>query len=204
MAQENEKLTLFEEEILRRANAEKDEILRAVEEEKRAELAKEENRLLEEHYRKIQAQVAEIKTNSIKEISRETRAMKRKLYQQREQYLVEMLAKARVELAAFVKSDEYEAFLMKRVSELAKEYPLEGSVLRVRTEDLRYADKIREIYGACTVEADDASIAVGGVILLNVQRGVEVDLSLDAALAEQRGWFYSHSNFNFEETGETA
>lgn len=195
---ELDKIELFEQAIMEKAAAEKSEILTQTEEMKRAELDREESRLLEDLYRRIQAQISEIKTNNIKEISRETLATKKKLYQQREHYLVEILARARVELVTFVKSDAYEAFLMQKIALFAAEHPYEGSVIRVRTEDLRYAPQIKAIYGACDVEGDDEELTIGGAILLNRTRGVEVDESLDAALAAQRDWFYNNSNFNFE------
>ncbi|MEM1486055.1 V-type ATP synthase subunit E [Oscillospiraceae bacterium PP1C4] len=194
----NDKLELFEQEIMRKAAAQKEEILKDAEEMKRAELDKEDNRLLEELYHKIQEQILEVRTGNIKEISRETLALKKQLFQQREQHLIEMLARARGELAAFVKSDAYETYLMNRIETFVSEYKLDGSVIKVRTADLPYADKIKERYGDCTVEADDTDITIGGAILLNKGRGIEVDLSLDAALAEQRDWFYNNSKFNFE------
>lgn len=201
---QTDKLELFEQEIMQRAAAEKDEILRATEDQKRDELGQEESRLLEEYYRKIQARIAEIKTATLKDIARETIELKKQLYRQREQYLTELLARTRVELSAFVKSVDYEGFLLGKVEALAQEHRYEGSALRLRPADLdAYATRVRELYGDCVVEPDEG-ISIGGVILQNTARGVEVDYSLDTALSEQRSWFYCNSNFNFDEAGETA
>ena len=39
----------------------------------------------------------------------------------------------------------------------------------------------------------------GGVVLVNKARGVEIDLSLGSALAQQKDWFYHNSNFMLED-----
>ncbi len=194
----NDKLELFEQKIMQKAAAERAEILRLAQEAKRAELEKEESRLLEELYHKMQEQISEIKTNNIKEISHETLALKKELYRQRERYVDEMLARTRAGLVSFAGSADYEAFLLKKIESFAGEYKFDGSIIKVRSADLPFADKIKAIYGDCTVEADDASVAIGGAILLNRRHGIEVDLSLDQALDEQRAWFYNQSSFSFE------
>lgn len=193
----NDKLEQFEQAILQKAAAERQEILKAAQEQKSAELDKEENRLLEELYRKIQAEITQIKQDSIREVSAETLSVKKKLHQQREQYLIEMLANARVKLDAFVKSDDYAAFLLDKAQRLADEYRFEDSTILLRGDDLIYADRIKETYGECHIRADE-QITIGGMILENHARGIEVDLSLDTALAEQRDWFYHHSGMNIE------
>lgn len=109
-----------------------------------------------------------------------------------------MIAEARVELGSFAKSERYEAYFLGKIRELAASWKLEGSTIKVRPEDTAFEPRIREIYGDCAVEADAGAVSLGGAVLVNRERGVEVDLSLDAALAGQREWFYRGSNFNFD------
>ena len=195
---QEDKLELFEQEIMQRAQAQRDAILKEAEQMKRDALGQEENRLLDESFHRIQSQIDEIKTENIKEISRETLALKKELFKQREQYLSQMIAEARVELGSFAKSERYEAYFLGKIRELAASWKLEGSTIKVRPEDTAFEPRIREIYGDCAVEADAGAVSRGGAVLVNRERGVEVDLSLDAALAGQREWFYRGSNFNFD------
>lgn len=196
--QGNEKLELFHREILKKAQAERDEILRETEDFKKAELDKEENRLLSEFYQEMQAEISRVQIEHVKQISRETQALKKQLYQQREDYLSQLLAQAREALVAFTHTAEYGAFLRRRAQELAQEHRFPGSVFRLRSVDLPYLGMLQEIYGDCKVKADDEAITIGGMILSNPARGVEVDASLDTLLEEQRDWFHSSSNFSFE------
>lgn len=195
---QEDKLELFEQEIMQRAQAQRDATLAETERMKQEALGQEEERLLGESFRRIQVQIDEIKTENVKEISRETLALKKELFRQREQYLSQMIADARVELLSFAKSDRYEAYFLGKIRELAALWKSEGSTIKVRPEDMAYEPHIHEIYGGCTVEADPKAVSLGGAVLVNRECGVEVDLSLDAALAGQREWFYRSSNFHFD------
>ena len=193
-----EKLELFEQAILKKAEAEKQAILNESEKTKKAELDQEENKLLEELYYHIQSEVSQIKTAGIKEISRENSELKKQLFQQRQQYITDILARARAELVSFAKSEAYGEYLLKKAESLAQTHRMDGSVIKLRTQDLSYSDRIREIYGPCEVKADDATIAIGGMILENRAKGILVDYSLDTALEEQKNWIYNYSGFHIE------
>ena len=61
---QEDKLELFEQEIMQRAQAQRDTILKEAEQMKRDALGQEENRLLDESFHRIQSQIDEIKTVS--------------------------------------------------------------------------------------------------------------------------------------------
>ena len=98
---QSEKLEYFEREIMNRVQAESEAIRAETQDEA---LEQEKARLYDELYNDIQAQVAQIRKDTAGEIAHETQQMKHALYRQREQYLSELLAEARVELASFCKS----------------------------------------------------------------------------------------------------
>ena len=196
---QTEKLEYFEREIMNRVKAESEAIRAETQRMKDEALEQEKARLYDELYNDIQAKVTQIRKETAGEIAHETQRMKQALYRQREQYLAELLAEARVELVSFCKSGAYREFLLGRVRSLARDWRMDGSVVKVRADDLHYEADIRALYPGCTVEADDAAVPVGGVVLVNRARGVEIDLSLGAALAQQKDWFYHNSNFMLED-----
>ena len=103
------KLELFEEAILAKAAAERQEAEQVTERMKKAELDKEENRLLNGLYQQIQDQIHQMQTENVKEISRNARDLKKQLYQQREQYLAEIIARARAGLSRLPRTADAEA-----------------------------------------------------------------------------------------------
>ena len=194
------KLELFEEAILAKAAAERQEAEQVTERMKKAELDKEENRLLNGLYQQIQDQIHQMQTENVKEISRNARDLKKQLYQQREQYLAEIIARARAELAVFSKGPDYPAYLERQTQKLAADCPddLPDAELLLRPEDLPLAGQVKSAFGReCTVDGSE-QIQLGGVLLRSRARGIEVDLTLVSALAEQKDWFFSHSNFHLE------
>ncbi len=188
-----EKLDMFEQAILKKAETEKQAILQESEDIKKAELEQEENRLLEELYHHIQSEVSQIKTAGVKEIAHANTKLKKELYQQREQYIKQVLSLARAELVSFVKTQAYGDYLIKKAALLAKDHKMDGSVIKLRSQDLSYQNKIQEAYGPCEITADDETIKIGGIILENRASGILVDYSLDTALEEQKNWLYNNS-----------
>lgn len=193
MPQNEEKLELFRQAILDKANAKSKQILLETEEAKKRELDREESKLLERFYNETQAKIAKIKTGYTKDLGRESARLKRELYAQREQYLAEMLARVRVELNAFVQTDNYPAFLEKKAEKLRARWT--HGVLHVRPADLALRDRLTK-YG-WPVQADEA-IQIGGAVLYDPDNGVVIDESLDAALESQREWFQRNSGFQAE------
>ena len=199
--QGDDKLELFRQEILKKAKAEKEQILAETERLKHDALDREENRLLEDLYRRMQAEITRIKTENTKAVSRETLALKKRLYAQREEYLTELLCEARARLQQFARTPEYEACLLRKVGEMARDYRFEGSVIKVRSADLPLADKVKAVYGDCRVVADDGAVPVGGAVLENRARGILLDLSFESALREERERLYRRAEFYLTEDG---
>lgn len=199
--QDDGKLEMFRKAITEKATVERDEILKETEQIKKIELDKEENRLLEELYAHIQANITKIKTENIKNISRETLQLKKALYKKREQYLDSIVEQVRVRLMEFCDGPDYAGYLKNKCAELAGKYPGEQCDLRVRSKDLAHADLLRGAFGGCEIEADDSSIAIGGLVLVNRARGLEIDSSLDSALREERERFYTNPEFQIDPTG---
>lgn len=143
------KLELFEEAILAKAAAERQEAEQVTERMKKAELDKEENRLLNGLYQQIQDQIHQMQTENVKEISRNARDLKKQLYQQREQYLAEIIARARAELAVFSKGPDYPAYLERQTQKLAADCPddLPDAELLLRPEDLPLAGQVKSAFG---------------------------------------------------------
>lgn len=193
---------MFQKAITEKAKAERDEIMRETEQIKKLELDKEENRLLEELYARIQTQIGEIKTDNIKKISRETLTQKKQLYKKREEYLDTLIDEVRARLIEFADGPDYPAYLKRNAEALAARYAYNGSVLRVRPQDMAHAEMLSAAYGDCTVEADGgAAITIGGLVLSSEERGLEVDSSLDAALRDERERFYKNAAFQIDPTG---
>lgn len=193
MPQNEEKLELFRQAILEKANAQKEAVRQETEARKKKVLDEEEAKLLEGFYRETQTKIQKIKAQNIKELGQASTRLKRELYAQREQYVNEILARVRADLAAFVQSEAYGDFLEKKAGKLCAQWP--GGTLRLRPEDRAFGERLGK-YG-CPVETDPA-IHLGGLVLYDPEKGAVIDESLDAALEAQKEWFQRNSGFQAE------
>lgn len=143
--------------------------------------------------------------NRIQKSVRETEAKYRRMYALAEQeYRMDSL-KHRDELSRkifndveeklslFASSDEYENYLMKLLN---GEKLSENIVIALSPKDEKYGEKLKEKYGY-KIELDD-SIELGGLSIIDSERGLIIDKTFDNALEEQRKSFSSRYSFKSE------
>ena len=191
---EDRKLEQFEQAILKKARTECEQILKDAQDRRKAELDQEENRMLEEVYRGMQAEIAHIQAQTVREVSRETQEMKRSLYLQRERYLSELMGLAHKRLEKFAAGPDYAAWLDGCARAVLDSCNTEGGTVFLRPADMTHAKAVSDICGGCPVREDER-IRLGGLRLENPARNISVDLTLDTALEQQKEWFVRDSSF---------
>lgn len=178
------------------------ERLASLEEEK---ILAEAKRLEEEAYNQIKAEakkdaeellsreLAEISSNASVEASFSQEEKTKRLVEKRDEYVANIFSEAKDKLVAFVNSKDYQAYLVKHMEEIGKQYQMDNSTLLLRNDDLKFKDELIKAYGiALDVEVND-KIEIGGFIIENKATNVVVDESLDFALQNQKDWFYKTS-----------
>lgn len=178
------------------------ERLASLEEEK---ILAEAKRLEEEAYNQIKAEakkdaeellsreLAEISSNASVEASFSQEEKTKRLVEKRDEYVANIFSEAKDKLVAFVNSKDYQAYLIKHMEEIGKQYQMDNSTLLLRKDDLKFKDALINAYGiALDVEVND-KIEIGGFIIENKATSVVVDESLDSALLNQKDWFYKTS-----------
>lgn len=178
------------------------ERLASLEEEK---ILAEAKRLEEEAYNQIKAEakkdaeellsreLAEISSNASVEASFSQEEKTKRLVEKRDEYVANIFSEAKDKLVAFVNSKDYQAYLVKHMEEIGKQYQMDNSTLLLRKDDLKFKDELIKAYGiALDVEVND-KIEIGGFIIENKATNVVVDESLDFALQNQKDWFYKTS-----------
>ena len=141
----------------------------------------------------LEKELIDISSTASIEASSNSEQRTKKLVEKREQYVATIFKEAKAKLVAFVDSKEYVEYMVKHMEEVKDKYPMQGSVLYLRKEDLSMKDTLVSIYeNGITVESSD-SIIIGGFIIENKETSVVVDESLDFALENQKDWFYKTS-----------
>ncbi|MFR4948717.1 V-type ATP synthase subunit E [Thomasclavelia spiroformis] len=138
-------------------------------------------------------ELVEISSNASVEASLSQEEKTKKLVETREAYVAEIFKEAKNRLNEFVNSDDYKTYLIKHMEKISSLYQMSDSILKLRQNDIKYADDLVKAYGIdLTVEVSD-EIKIGGFIIENKATNVVVDESLDTALENQKEWFYKTS-----------
>lgn len=192
--QNKEQVFLYmKEEIERLAQIEEEEILAQVKELEAQAYQQVEQEAKKDASSQLEKELVDISSNASIEASSSSEQRTKKLVDKRDQYVEAIFNEAKDKLKTFVSSKEYPKYMIARMEEVAKQYPMLNSILQLRKEDEGMADRLVKAYGnALTVVISDC-ITIGGFIIENKETSVVVDESLDSALENQKDWFYKTS-----------
>ena len=141
---------------------------------------------------KLKQEETEISSNAAAEISESHIERTKKLITKRDEYVTAIFTKAREELVAFSKSEEYKAFLVKKMEKVKKDFD-EKTVMYLSPKDLGYKDELLKSFGKDIKVETRESIIIGGFVLENLESHLIVDETLDFALRNQKDWFNKNS-----------
>jgi V/A-type H+/Na+-transporting ATPase subunit E len=193
MSQPDKKLDKFTSAVLSDAQARRAKILAEIEDYRKAEMEKAEEDILHEAYIMIQNEISAIKNRQSKTVSLAELEGRRKFLRQREDIMGKVFSEASARVLEYAKTPEYADKLCADVGASCAEMPEGALVIRLRHDDMPYADRLAAASGRGAGVEEDSSIALGGFILVNNDKGVIVDNTLDLKLASQKEWFASSS-----------
>ena len=138
-----------------------------------------------EELAKIRAERNAAETRIKKELSRCDFEIERAVLSHRKELIDSFFEELKAELCEFAGSDKYEAFLKKSLEKAEKSMG-SGFVVLVKAADI---DKVK-VLTRNEVRAD-AEITIGGICVMNEEKGLFNDFSLDSALDEEKEAFVS-------------
>lgn len=141
----------------------------------------------------LNKELAEISSNASVEASLSQEEKTKKLVAKRDEYVKTIFNEAKDKLIAFVNSDDYKKYLIDHMKNIGELYQMENSVLYLRKEDLVLSDELVKAYGIDLAVMESDKINIGGFMIENKAANIVVDESLDAALENQKDWFYKSS-----------
>lgn len=180
---------------MKKADQDREQIYKEVEDHRKEELSKIESRVLQESYREIQSEVTQLKLEGVRSSSRQVAQFRKKLLDRRSQYAQQIFDQVKARLADFAAGPDYPAWLLRKAGAMAKGYSQPGGVLKLRPDDEKYMADLQREVGQLYQLQTDPSIRLGGLLLENAGQRYLVDETLDRALEEQKEWFYKNSGF---------
>lgn len=193
----NEKL-LSAEKVAKAVRAQADYIINGIKMEVEAQRQEEIGEYKEELQSDINAytekELNELRLAAATQESQAKLKIKRDLLLVRSELVEQLFNEVRNDLLKFRNGKEYPEFLAKKLAKIASMTQLEDGYIEVREKDAEIIkDCLKEMKAVCEVKS--AAIELGGIRFHSDKNKIEMDETLDAALASQMTWFQNHSGF---------
>lgn len=190
MPEMTKKLDHFTATILAQATAETERTLEDLKAKRDAAHAAAEDRILLETYNYIHAEVARIKAENGRRISRHMLENKRALYLRRGEISREVFGLVREKIAAYVQTDAYYLQLADLYRDsLKKLAQAEDIKVYLRAQDLPLSARLQAAAPDTAVQFLEGDFYQGGLIAESLSLGLRLDASFDSAVAALDGHF---------------
>ncbi len=190
MSEQNEKLSLFTEAILKEAARESNALRRQIHDQRTAALEEAHAEAREASRAYYDREAGRIRAEAGREISRRLMDMKREVYLRRKEISGEVADRVRSRIVEFTASGQYPARLEQLLKSAMAQLPGATEVtLRLREEDLQYAPRLAAAVAPVSAQWEAGPFALGGLILHCPQLGLRLDCTFDTRLEELAGHF---------------
>ncbi len=187
------KLAAFSETVLNEAKKRSDETDAKTEAIRAEKTERKHNEFLEEAYRKIQSAVTKTRRTENERVLRAENDAKKEILKRREEIISSVFNEAELRLSEFAKSDEYKEYFGRKLSE---------ALLSVGEGEKTVFVTERDFDAASNCKAEVKTVPehgfIGGVRVLNKNKGIIADFSFGEALAEVRADFLQKSGLSIE------
>lgn len=193
MASNMEKLSGFYSAINHYAEAQREKILKDIEAYKIKSLREAEGTAKIEADRLVLKEVAEARSDIVREMSHKEIDARRVLLEKRQKLTDQVFAKAADKLVEYTQTPAYKATLEKYAIEMAKVLDKPGNVIYIKQGDETAKAVARAAFGASATIEVDRKIKIGGLRGENKEMRLIADSTLDSMLEDQRSWFQENS-----------
>jgi V/A-type H+-transporting ATPase subunit E len=151
------------------------------------------DQLEEETQLYIDQELSEIRQSLMKSDSQAKWKLKKNLLEKRNELANLLFDDVLSDLLTFRSSEQYRNYFESMLLDTIEKYDLGQGFLRVSKTDEELAKQLLNSHHLSLVLKIDDSIHVGGFYISNLTELMEVDMTLDTKLNDQKEWFYGHS-----------
>ena len=186
----DEKLLHFTQAFMDEARAETSRLEAEIKAAREAAVTQAEDQVLQEAYQYMKTEVARIRTEAGRNISRRVQENKRRLSLRREEMAREVFSLVRDRLAAYVETPAYQDRLLslfrEGVARLGR--PARLTVL-LRPQDMGAAARLRQAAEGIELTAAEGDFLRGGLVLEAPDKALRLDATFDTAMEDLNGHF---------------
>ncbi len=195
MRQMEEKLQVFEQEILKEANQKKMAIEQDTEREKQERIAQKENEILTKAYQTIQKELGKIRKEQNEMLSKAASDSKRLILNRRGEIIQNVFRQLMERIEAYRETEAYAAFVLRCAKAGLEEVGNGDIVVLIDKRDLKQKTPLEKL--GVPVEQDAMDI-LGGCRVLNRSRSLVSDRSLAKCIADEKEHFLEETDFRIQ------
>lgn len=193
------KFKAFEKSVLKEVSEEIEVIDTELDTYKKAEMQKIQDITLEDTFYTLQSEVGDLALDHAKELSKQGMSFKKQLYIARQELVDKVFSGVRERLLAFASSKDYQNFLVEKIKSYKEKNPCDHCQIFIKASDTQYMDFIKKTYELpCEITISE-QIELGGLIFKDTKKGYAINFTIDAALENQKEWFYSNCDLSIGE-----
>ena len=183
----------FTHEIERIGEQQIEALRKEMDEKKKSELKRITDNIERRTRKYLNRELKNLNTDFSSEINRIHTENHRKLMEKRENLLETVFQDVRKKLVDFVKSDAYVSLLEKTLKETVDYLEVEPVTFVVCEDDDVIKDVIEDTLSIDYEIKTSQAITIGGFKAKSVEKGLEIDRTIDKKIKEQRDWFHANS-----------
>lgn len=190
---EDKIFSYFEEEIRNSSLKDIQSLKKEIKEIKENELKKIHNEVKQQIDLTLKIELKDLNNQRSMEISKISNEYKLKLMKVRENLLEQVFSSVKEKLNNFTNSNDYVELMKEKVKNVNQEFANEKVIFKINKDDKR----IRKIIESNFLFEYDIEVVpeiyIGGFEACTIEKGLEIDETIDTKLNEKKQWFYSNS-----------
>ena len=190
------KLTSFKDIILKDAEKKAEEIKFNILKLKE-ELKETERNAIKEILPKAEEKINNLKSSYKFKLAKKTFEMEKEILNFKNEEIKKIYSLCEKNLNRFTKSENYVNFLLDKIQKALRENSCNEVVIKLKEEDLIFKEQISSIKEIKKFEKD-SNINLGGFILVDTKKAIEIDETLETLLKKVFKNFYKTSELNLK------
>ena len=196
MSYDEKKLTSFKDIILKDAEKKAEEIKFNILKLKE-ELKETEKNAIREVIPKIEEKINNLKSNYKFKLAKTTFAMEKEILNFKNEEIKKIYSLCEENLKYFTKSENYVNYLLDKIQKTLRENSCDEVIIKLKEEDLIFKEQISSIKEIKKFEKDP-NINLGGFILKDTKKAIEIDETFETLLKKVFKNFYKTSELNLK------
>ncbi len=188
MSYDKQKLLRFQESVLKDVDEKIAHMNRNISKYEQRELENAKQQQLEIIFTYMQDRVQSLKSEYAHRVTQKSLELKKQVLCFRNGLVEKIVQECETQILQFVNSDKYMPYLLGGIKNAIDKFSIRSAKIQLKKEDLKFRDELLKIKELSGITSDHKN-RLGGFKLIDSERGIMIDQTLETILKDQVGRF---------------